>query len=170
MKNAKNKLSILLSGIISIILSMLGFSSCDDINGGGDPICEYGTPSAKFKITGKVVSEGNKNPIKDLQVTLQEYDTWKDGIGNYYEQKSQILTIKTGTDGSFVFDYGGFPTSKKYIYLIEDIDDDLNGNFETKKDSILFTNPKYKNGSGNWYKGETEKDFGTIEVKAKKPD
>ncbi len=174
MKNSQSRLSVLFSGIISFTLSALGFSSCDDFNGNngeGPIICMYGTPSAKFKITGNVVSEESLQPVKDLKITLVEFTTWKDGAGIYYENQSiDSLRTKTNENGSFSFEYTGFPSSKKYIYLIEDVDDDANGRFLTKKDSILFTNPQYtgKDKDNSWYSGEAKKDFGTIKVKPDK--
>ncbi len=168
MKKSNNRLTFLFSGIISFTLSALGFSSCDDLseNGEGPLICMYGVPSANFKVTGKIISEENNKSIRDLQVTLIEYSTWKDGVGNYYENpKGDSLRTKTNENGDFSFEYTGYPSSKKYIYLVEDIDGASNGRFLTKKDSVLFTNPKFTDGSGSWYSGKAEKNLGTIKVK-----
>ncbi len=164
MKKAKNKLSILYSGIITFALSALGFTSCDDLSlDKEDPIiCMYGVPTAQFKISGKVSSSETKSPVREIKVSLFESTTWKDDAGIYYENPGVTLTTQTATDGSFSFTYDGFPADKKYVYLLEDVDGDANGRFLTKKDSVLLTNPKFNDPQGAWNSGRTEKDLGTL--------
>ena len=169
----KRKRTALFSGIISFTLSALGFTSCDDFNDNKEEppiILMYGTPSAQFKILGKIVAEDTKQAVRDLQISVIEYSTWTDDAGIYYEnQSSDTLRTKTKNDGSFLFEHRGFPSAKKYIYLIEDIDGDANGRFQTKKDSILFKNPNYNSGTDTWWdKGTATMDFKTITVKLEK--
>jgi len=172
MKYFERKRAALFSGIISFTLSALGFASCDDLPGSNkddSSIVMYGTPSAQFKIIGKIVAEDTKQSIRDLQISVVEYNTWTDDAGIYYEnQSSDTLRTKTKNDGSFLLEHRGFPSTKKYIYLIEDVDGDSNRRFQTKKDSILFTGPKYSGGDGAWNRGTATMDFKTITVKPDK--
>ena len=171
MKYFKRQRAALFSGIISFTLSALGFASCDDFNDNKEEpiILMYGVPSAEFKIIGKIVAEDTKRAVRDLQISVVEYSTWTDHAGIYYEnQSSDTLRTKTNADGSFSLNHHSFPNAKKYIYLIEDVDGDANGRFQTKKDSILFKNPKYKDGDGAWFDGTATMDFKTITVKPEK--
>ena len=172
MKYFKRKRAALFSGIISFTLSALGFASCDDFNddNGEDPlILMYGTPSAQFKIIGKIVSEDTKQAVRDLQISVVGYNTWTDDAGFCYENPgSDTLRTRTKNDGSFLLEHYGFPSDKKYVYLIEDVDGDANGRFQAKKDSILFKNPKYSGGDKSWNSGTATMDFKTITVKPEK--
>ena len=174
MKYFKRQRAALFSGIISFTLSALGFASCDDLpennNGSsGGELAMYGVPSAQFKIIGKIVAEDTKQPVRDLQISVIGHNIRTDHAGIYYEyQSSDTLRTKTKNDGSFALEHYEFPNAKKYIYLIEDVDGDANGRFHTKKDSILFKDPKYSGGDGAWYDGTATMDFKTITVKPDK--
>lgn len=132
--------------IILLFLSILGigssitFSGCDKIN----PV-EYGTPSARFKVVGKITAEDN-SPIRHIKVVMQHDSAYSDEIGGYAIQ----------TDG--------FPMDQEFIIQFKDVDSILNGSFQSKDTLVSFTDPQFVNGDGHWYEGEVSQ---TIDIKLK---
>lgn len=151
----------LYSKVISFCLLALGFNACDDNNGGGgDPVVEYGVPSAKYKVSGKVVSsEASKKPVAKIRVVMLPDIT---GNGDSYVRGD---TVFTDTEGMFVINREDFPYNK-YNIKLQDVDGETNGLFEDKLQKIEFTSSDYKDG-GSWYRGLAEKDLGTIEITPK---
>lgn len=138
--------------LISLCLVILGFNACS----GSDPVDEYGTPSAEYKVLGKVVSEENERKgIQGIRVTMGGEESWKQENGN----------VLTDEEGSFILEQTDFPHNKQIVNL-EDIDGELNGSFEDQKIEIEFTDKDYKGGSG-WYKGAATKDLGVIKLTSK---
>ena len=52
---------------LSGLLMLFGFVSCD--NGGGDIPVEYGMPSAKYRVKGKVIDADTQEPVPDRKST-----------------------------------------------------------------------------------------------------
>ena len=128
------------NSIIAALLAILGFSgACSD------HVDEYGSPSAKFIIKGKVLSVKIEKPISNIRISMQEDTTYSDTEGNYE-----------------VIDRWGFPTDYIYTVQFRDIDGTVNGEYEPLDTLIEFINPTFTGGDGNWYQGETEK---TLDVK-----
>ncbi len=121
--------------IIAGLLSILGFaSSCDSKD-------EYGTPSAKFIVNGKVKSDTDQ-PIENIRVIMQSDTSY------------------TNNDGSYqVEDKWGFPTDQTYNIKFQDIDGETNGEFSDLDTIVEFKDPKFSGGDGDWYSGETSKEF-----------
>jgi putative lipoprotein (rSAM/lipoprotein system) len=119
--------NVLLAGLLSI----LGFaSSCD-------PRDEYGTPSAKFIVNGKVSSTETGQAIENIQVVMK-FDT------SY-----------TNTKGEYqVVDMQGFPNDQEYTIVFNDVDGTERGSFQDRDTLVEFTDPKFSGGDGNWYSGE----------------
>ena len=146
----------LYSKIISFLILLLGYTSCDD------PVDEYGTPAARYKVSGKVVSaDGDKKQaIKGIRVVV---------IDNVDENEEKYVagdTTYTSTEGLFEINRHDFPR-KDFKIKFQDIDGTDNGEFDEKIEVIDFKNAEYKGGSG-WYKGEATKDMGTVELTSKK--
>lgn len=139
MKNIKSNIFKKYNAIIAALIGLLGYS-CSD--GGDDPVVEYGTPSAKFIVKGKVVSAETKKGIENIRVIMVNDTTFTDSEGKYQ-----------------VVDEHGFPVSQKYTIKLQDIDGDLNGEFQDKESDVEFKDPKFTGGNGNWYSGETSKEF-----------
>lgn len=152
------------SKILSFFLVLLGFASCDSI----DPVDEYGTPYAKFKVKGIVVngeSEDN-TPVKNIRVLLARgymAEDEKDKTVHY------IDSLQTDNNGYFHFTVEDFPTSQQFLIKFKDVDGDKNGTFETKHDVVKFENPEFKDGNG-WYRGETTQDIGIVKIDPVKPE
>ena len=144
------------SKILSLGLVLLGFNACEDQKS----MVEYGTPSATYKVSGKVVSSAETTKaIKNIRVVMIE----DMGAETSYIQGD---TTYTGEAGTFEINRHSFPYSKFKIKL-QDVDGDENGLFDSKEQVIMFENSDYKNGSGSWHVGEAKKDMGTIEMNPK---
>lgn len=118
------------------MIAVLGFSAACETR------AEYGVPSAKFIVKGNVQSELNNTPIKSIRVVMQRDTAFTDESGNFT-----------------VIDEFGFPTNQTFDIKFQDVDSSLNGQFENKDTTVSFINPKFSNGNGHWYQGETSKEF-----------
>ena len=150
----KSKRFVLYSKILSFFLLLLGFSSCGPES---EPRVEYGTPSAKYKVSGKVVSsKEQKNPIENIRVVMIEHN-------NSGYQRGD--TVYTDSSGKFELNKDDFP-HEKFKIKFQDIDGIENGYFEDMEQIIEFKNSDYKGGK-RWYEGEAKKNMGTIEMNPK---
>lgn len=138
----KRKILIKSNQLISLLLSLLGiggtfsFSSCD-----GTKQVEYGTPSATFKIHGKVTSEdGDQIPYIKVKAAMHHYDS------SY-----------TNEAGEYTLVLGSFPSDQDFYMEYSDVDGPSNGSFQTKDSTVSFVNPQFENGDGSWYSGEASK-------------
>ena len=131
------------------LLALLGFASaCESII--PEPIVEYGTPSAKFIVNGKIESEDSNTPIENIRVVMQGDTVMSDSEGKYQ-----------------VTDKWGFPGDQTYKIEFRDIDGNLNGAYEDLDTNVEFKNPQYTGGDGKWYSGETATEF-NIKLTSKK--
>jgi len=122
--------------LIAGLLAILGFATaCNSKD-------EYGTPSAKFIVNGKVKSSETDQPIENVRVTVQGDTAYTNASGGYQ-----------------VVDKWGFPTDQTYIIEFKDIDGELNGEFSDLDTIVEFKDPKFSDGNGDWYSGETSKEF-----------
>jgi putative lipoprotein (rSAM/lipoprotein system) len=140
--------------LISVLLALFGFSCGKGVNG-GDPVNEYGTPSASYKAKGVVVSESDDSPIKGIRAELKRDYT--------------IDTAHTNSEGSFFLKGEEFPRQKLYVVLT-DVDGAENGSFAQKVIEADYTNETFTGSSGNWYEGEAEIDLGTIKMQPEEPE
>jgi putative lipoprotein (rSAM/lipoprotein system) len=124
------------NAIIAAALALMGFGySCITRT-------EYGVPSAKFIVNGKVESIGSNEAVENIRVTLNSDTALTDASGNYK-----------------VEDRYGFPSDQTYNIKFQDIDGVLNGEFNDLDTTVEFKNPVFTNGNGDWYAGETSKEF-----------
>lgn len=140
MKKVKIKFFKTYNAIIAGLIGLLGFSSCDKI-GGGDPVVEYGTPSAKFIVNGKVIASDSKEGIENIRVVIP---------GD---------TTKTDSEGKYQIHVNGFPEDQKFNIEFQDIDGALNGDFQNLDTVVEFKDPDFTDGDGHWYKGESSKEL-----------
>ncbi len=136
------------NSLISFLLTILGFGAVCSFNGCmyGDPVVEYGTPFATFKVSGKVVSEITSNAIPNIRVVLESDTTYTDNSGNY-----QILNTNS-------------PGNQAYLVEFKDIDGETNGEYQPLDTIVEFIDPEFSGGTGSWDWGETEKE---VNVKLK---
>ncbi len=138
MKKAKIQVWKNQSAMIGALLALLGFaSSCKN-----DPQMKYGIPSASFIVKGKVESAQDNSPIQNIRIILNQDSIVTDVNGNF-----QFPGIQ---------DIAG---DKTYAVRFKDTDGANNGQFKDLDTVVVFTDPVYTNGDGEWYKGETEKVF-----------
>jgi putative lipoprotein (rSAM/lipoprotein system) len=121
--------------VIALIIIIVGLnSSCSK-----ETTMEYGNPSGKFIVRGKVTSSIDNTSIKGIQVILDKDTTYTDDSGNY-----EVSRLS--------FPYA--VSSHKVFY--KDIDGELNGAFHNKEISVDFVDPVFVNGDG-MYSGEVAK-------------
>ena len=129
--------------LIALLLSLLGFTTACIIGGK-----EYGTPHADFIVRGKVVSEIDSRPIKNIRVIM------RDSTSIYYRD-----SINTDLNGIYTLKVTGFPLSKNFNIDLKDIDGTENGEFQNLDTIVEFKNPVFTGGNKHWYNGQTEKEF-----------
>lgn len=135
-----------MKSLLSYLLILLGFSSC---TGSSDEPCEYGTPTATFKIKG-IVQDEDGQPIPNIQVV---------GKYVYYvgEKFNNIKdTLYTNEMGEFSKSYTKMQPNSIQLNFY-DIDESKNGG-TFKKDSIMkkdMTIIQTQKADG-WYQGNFE--------------
>lgn len=152
------------SRILSFLLVLLGFSSCDNSNDddGGGMVAMYGTPSANFVVKGKVVDDENK-AVSGLKVAIGSVYNWSGTDKTYYAD-----SINTDVDGAFKVSIMEFPKDQNFVIKYEDVDNEEDGLLKSVTDTVRFKNPSFTNGDNNWYSGEATKDLGTVVFDPKK--
>jgi len=140
MKKLKNRSYKTSNAIIFGLLALLGFtSSC---NKEPNSKVEYGTPSAKFIVNGKVKSKDSNAPIKNIRVVMNRDTSFTDSEGIYQ-----------------VVENNGFPDNQTYNIKYQDVDSTRNGEYKDLDTIVEFVNPQFVNGDGHWYEGEASKEF-----------
>lgn len=145
------KINKLLNAVTASLLSLLGFSSCDNGIFGGDEPCLYGTPTSSYHFKGTVTNEKG-TPVKGIKVVAQEvYDgdttrvdsTYTDSNGNYQ------------TADKSVFSATGYVKEGRLFVSFEDVDgEDNGGEYETAKAVGSDISVKQiKKGDGSWDAG-----------------
>jgi len=126
------------NAIILVLLAALGFaSSCKK----PEPKVEYGVPTAKFIIKGKIELTTDNSALQNIKVKIQNDSVTSDVNGNYQITKST---------------YAGNQT---FQIQFRDVDGTLNGEIAPLDTTVEFINPQFVNGDGEWYSGETQKEF-----------
>ena len=152
------------SKILVILMAWLGFS-CSKGNNSDNPEIpfpfgpdEYGTPYAIFKAKGAVASQTNDAPIEGIRVVLKT---------PFGEDKFRGLdTVYTDSKGVFNLKSRESVFRKLYVEL-SDIDGDENGLFNDKDIEADYSKETFTGGDDRWYRGEVEKDLGTIKMEPK---
>ncbi len=136
------------NSLISYLLTILGFGAVCTFNGCmyGDPIVEYGTPVATFKVNGNVKSETTSNVIPNIRVVMGYDTTITDESGNYQISNEE------------------FPANQTFLLKFKDIDGESNGEFQPLDTIVEFIDPEFSGGTGSWDNGEVEKE---VNVKLK---
>lgn len=142
------------NAIIAFLISFFGFaSSCNPLGGTN---AMYGTPSANFIVNGKIKSKADNMPIPGIKVQLSKEYTSVDQ--NFVYPLDSVFSSSAG--GTYkVTAKDQFPEDQTFNVSFTDVDGALNGEFEPLDTAVVFRNPKFSNGSGSWYQGETEVEF-----------
>lgn len=146
MKSVKSGFLSSVNLLIGSLLTVLGFgASCERF-----AMMEYGTPSAKFIVSGQVRSAETNLPIQNVRVIMKNDTTYTNAAGEYE-----------------VEDRAGMPITSTYSLKFRDIREESLKQYSDLDTAIEFKNPVFTGGDNHWYKGETEKDF-DVKLKAKK--
>jgi putative lipoprotein (rSAM/lipoprotein system) len=143
MKSLNRQFYRLFNFFLSGLLTLLGVSGCTK-----DSPVEYGSPSATFIVTGTISSAVSDEAVEDIKVVMVRDDLYPND--------------STVTDGSGLFevkDQSSFPEDSEYLLKIRDVDGEANGAFEDVDTTVVFEDPEFKGGDGNWNYGETSKEF-----------
>ncbi|MDY5428301.1 MAG: radical SAM-associated putative lipoprotein, partial [Parabacteroides merdae] len=137
-----------LNWLLTSVLMLLGFSTCDSEPGAA----MYGTPHADFTIKGKVVNQENM-PIPDIEIKcLVEHH------GDNRHWFDTIPAVSTDPAGVFHCQFEEFPTDKLRI-IATDIDGPQNGSYEKDSTNLTLSSDDYKGNTGSWFKGSVEKEI-----------
>lgn len=136
------------NALISYLLTILGFGAVCTFNGCmyGDPVVEYGTPVATFKVNGSVKSEATSDVIPYIRVVMGYDTTFTDETGKYQLSNEE------------------FPENQSFLLEFKDIDGESNGEYQPLDTIVEFIDPEFSGGTGSWDTGETEKE---VNVKLK---
>ena len=133
---------------IAFLLSIIGIGGACTFGGCEyGTAAEYGTPSATYKVHGKITSE-EKNNIRGIRVILQND------------------TAHTDENGQFNVQTTDFPGDQDFLIEVEDIDGASNGEYQSLDTIVSFVDPEFENPEGAWYRGEATKEM-DIELKEK---
>ena len=139
----KTKIYRLYGAVLSVLLSVLGFSSCSK----DDYPCEYGSPNADYVIGG-IVTDEEGNEINGILVSAESYQDVSDGR-YWYNHASK----KTNYQGEYYLSYREYGINTKLI--VQDVDGEANGG-EFANDTIDIDYEsaiQTKKGDGKWYGG-----------------
>lgn len=152
----KKRCNKIFGWIISGMLSLLGFSSCDIIP---DMPLEYGTPNANYTVKGKVTDHANK-PIQGIEVTIKR-------SGLPVDDPFNSKTLASDTKGEFSNEFKGeFPRDIVFTLTFTDIDGVQNGEFNTKQESVEIKSSELKGRSSGWFAGSATKEV-TVKLDSK---
>ena len=131
-KKYRWKVSSLLSGA----LALLGFAGCSN----NSESLLYGTPSVDYRVVGTVTDEQG-NPLKDIQVVVENPQAWE-----YFDDEGKPIksqyetgelapdTLYTDKDGKFESHWTEAFSDSKMVVGFEDIDGEANGGeFQLKR-------------------------------------
>lgn len=152
----KVKLTHWYNWMTGVLLSLLGFSSCNknEIDDPGNNICLYGTPTTHYIIKGKVTDTDGK-PINGVKVEAN--DT--------YDDRRRPLTdepVYTDEKGEYSANAWGISSDGQGNILLEvtfeDVDGEANGG-TFANDTVRgkdMTIEKVKDSDGAWNRGTYE--------------
>jgi len=132
--------------LIGALLTVLGFgASCERF-----ARLEYGTPSAKFIVSGQVKSAETNLPVQNVMVVMKTDTAYTNAAGEYE-----------------VEDKYGLPMNQTYTVKFRDIRAESLKQYSDLDTTVEFKNSVFTGGDNHWYVGETEKDI-DVKLKAKK--
>lgn len=142
MKNGKKEWLLLCNRMLSGVLALLGFTSCDGL-GLGQATCEYGQPYAKYEIKGKVV-DTEQQSISNARIIVKPLERNSDNLFPYAHHD----TVYTQKNGEYLYENHGTSYGRFRVVC-----DDPSGTY--KPDSTVVE-MKPTGGKG-WYEGSDSK-------------
>ena len=141
--------------LLTALISLLGFNSCNKSGESEEVPCEYGCPITEFKVKG-TVTDTNGTPIEGIQVSVLSQQNSED------TDPVSLQTTTTLSDGTFTTEMMSKMSLNEVAETVkvkfEDIDDTANGGlFDSKTVSAAdLTRTQTKEGDGGWFIGEFE--------------
>jgi putative lipoprotein (rSAM/lipoprotein system) len=138
----KTKVFRLYSAVLSVLLSVLGFSSCSK----EEPREEYGSPYAHYQFIGEVTDEDG-NPLTGILVSAEDISE------NYCRNFASKKTDGNGGYDLTVLYHSPYDPYTKIV--VQDIDGEANGG-EFANDTIDInyeSGKKVGEGDGKWFEG-----------------
>lgn len=135
--------------LLTIILGLLGFASCE-------PLIMYGSPHADFKALGTVKDEAGK-PVEGIRVAVRLHRHHENTPNVIYDHNDIYVddTLFTDASGAWLLQRSVFDGPDDVTIVFEDIDGDAHGgefNPAEAKPEVKRT----KKGDRNWYNGAFE--------------
>lgn len=143
MKKLKIKFLKKYSALIAAVVGLFSSSSCSMVQ----PV-EYGTPSARYVVDGKVTDNGTGKPIENIRVSMGGDTAFTKADGSY-----GIVRDVT------------FPKDTSFTLKFEDTDGSANGQYGNLDTVVKFEKSEFKGSDGKWYYGENHKN---IDIKLNK--
>lgn len=139
------------NAILMILLALLGFSNACERSPDeyGSVIMEYGVPHATFIVNGTILNAKDGKEIPAIRVVMRNDTTFSDPRGKYSVEVME------------------FPKDQTFNISFDDVDQSQNGSFIPLDTTITFQNPKFKDKTGSWDAGKTQKTL-TVKLKPKK--
>lgn len=129
----------MLKAVSAVLAAVLGPLSCGDT-------CEYGCPSADFRVRGTVTSSADGRPVPGIAIALGDTST-HDG-GSFYTRDI------ADSNGRYELHYHDNPRDTTALLLCAT---DTGGVFEGRDTVVLFLRSELTGGDGNWDVGTIEK-------------
>lgn len=139
--------------VLSALLTMLGFSSCENVS--HNVVCEYGCPNVEYQVKGTVTDAASGKPVEGIQAKVAAVERTDEGVEVY-----GMDSLTTSKDGTFAFplmndmNIDGLRTS----LILEDVDGMENGGVYASDTIELKSLPReqVKEGDGKWFGGGFE--------------
>ena len=126
------------NAVLTALLGLLGFESCDSPDEYGPIPVEYGTPYADYQFSGTVTDESN-SPIKDIKVSAKFVYRKNDGTIESYG----VDSTQTDGSGKYAFESRRFISDPDLKLIVEDMDGEANGGaFKSDTIDIDYDNAK----------------------------
>ena len=143
MKKLKIKFLKKYSALIAAVVGLFSSSPCSMVQ----PV-EYGTPSARYVVDGKVTDNGTGKPIENIRVSMGGDTAFSKADGSY-----GIVRDVT------------FPKDTSFTLKFEDTDGSANGQYANLDTVVKFKKSEFKGSDGKWNYGENHKN---IDIKLNK--
>lgn len=146
----KKKLIRWLNGVLSLLIALLGFSSCDRENKKDEPddypLLMYGSPYTEYKVSGLVTDKG-RHPVANVRILLRKSGD-RNGRFNYASYATD--TAYTDSKGRYLLEGRSITEYTRVVC------EDLSGTYEADSADmkLRFVKDKRKD---QWYQGTAKK-------------
>jgi putative lipoprotein (rSAM/lipoprotein system) len=151
------------------LISLLGCASCDNDFGNDDGgVVEYGTPHARFIVSGKVTDTEHQG-LKGIRVVVPRVDHHQRATSGFIPGQRIITeevrdTVYTKENGNFEYEYTGFPTNDSINVILQFEAVAETPHFESDSAKVAFFSSELRE-EDRWYSGAAKKE---IEIQLKK--